>query len=160
LAVPAHAKDAELKRPKLFDDLIECRAITDTAARLVCYDQKVAEIDAAEKNDELVVADKADVKEAERGLFGLDLPKIKLFGGDKNEALKDLTATIKSARQSAYGKWLLTLEDGALWQQTDDVSLNKDPKSGATIVIKTAALGSYMAKVDGGRAFRVKRIIK
>lgn len=160
VAMPAFAKDTDLKRPKLFDDLIECRAIPDATERLACYDKKVTEIDTAEKNDELVVVDKAEVKEAERGLFGLSLPKIKLFGGDRNQPLQDLTATIKSARLSAYGKWSIVLEDGAVWQQTDDVSLTKDPKAGSTIVIKTAALGSYMAKVNDGRAFRIKRIIK
>jgi hypothetical protein len=157
---PIQAKDKELKRPKLFDELIECKAIADSAARLTCYDKKVTEIDTAEKNDELVVADKADVKEAERGVFGLALPKIKLFGSDEKDQLKDLTATVKSARLSNYGKWSIVLEDGAIWQQTDDVNLSKDPKPGSTIVIKTAALGSYMAKVDDGRAFRVKRIMR
>ena len=82
LAAPATAdkKDRlQEARPPVFEALINCRTITDAQDRLACYDAKVAAMDEAEKNDELVLADKETMKEARRGLFGFSLPKLKLF---------------------------------------------------------------------------------
>ena len=102
------------------------------------------------------------VREARRGLFGLTLPRIKLFDddGDEGDEIAEIESTIKSARTIRSGKWVISLEDGAVWLQTDyPRSSMRDPKSGDSITIKRAALGSYMAKVNGGRAFKVKRVV-
>lgn len=166
-ALPASAlardDDEKTPPPAIFQDVIDCQKMTDTTARLSCYDEKVATLAAAQESRQVVIADREQIKEARRGLFGFSLPKIRLFSGgsdekDKEERIEELQTTITSARQFGYGKWILTLEEGGRWQQTDTIRLNADPKSGDTILIKTAAMGSYLASINGQRSIRVKRV--
>jgi hypothetical protein len=146
-------------RPPVFEALVNCRTISDSAARLVCYDAKVSAIDEAEKKDELVLADKASMKEARRGLFGFSIPKLKIFGNDDTDEKDfELVAKIQSASMASYGKWTIILEDGARWTQIDTTSLRKDPRAGMEIKIRSAAMGSYFANIAGQRAIRMKRV--
>lgn len=157
----ATGKDDKLaqSRPPVFEELVSCRSIADPTARLACYDIKVAAIDEAEKKDELVLADKASMKEARRGLFGFSIPKLKIFGNDGKEDEKfELVAKIDSAYQVSYGKWTIVLEDGARWVQIDTQAMRKNPANGMEIKIRAAAMGSYFANIDGQRAIRMKRV--
>lgn len=157
----ATGKDDKLtqSRPPVFEELVNCRAIADAAERLACYDAKVAAIDEAEKKDELVLADKAAMKEARRGLFGFSIPKLKIFGNDGKEDDKfELVAKIDSAYQASYGKWTIVLDSGARWVQIDTQVLRKDPARGMEIKIREAAMGSYFANIDGARAIRMRRV--
>lgn len=157
----ALAKDDTPKRSLLLDELIECRKMTDTAAKLICYDEKVDQIDLAQRNNELIVADKADIQEARKGLFGFSLPKIRLFGGsgeNDNDDIKEIEGVISSARQVGYGTWVMSLEDGSKWQQSDNRKLVLSPKSGSKILIKKGAITNYWANIDGQRAIGVKRV--
>ena len=53
-AVPASAQEIpRTATPKLFEDVVNCRAIQDSAARLDCYDRGVAALDTAQKSNEL-----------------------------------------------------------------------------------------------------------
>jgi hypothetical protein len=157
----AAGKDDKLaqSRPPVFEELVNCRSIADPTSRLACYDTKVAAIDEAEKKDELVLADKASMKEARRGLFGFSIPKLKIFGNDSKEDEKfELVTKIGSAYQASYGKWTIVLEDGARWVQIDTQIIRKNPASGMEIKIRAAAMGSYFANIDGQRAIRMKRV--
>ena len=162
VAAPANAqKKGALpdSRPPVFEALVNCRTITDAAQRLACYDSKVAAIDEAEKNNEIVLADKESMKEARRGLFGFTLPKLRLFGdGEEEEGEAELVAKIDSAYQTGAGKWTVVLEDGARWAQIDDKIINKDPAKGMEIKIRKATMGSYFANIAGQRAMRMKRV--
>lgn len=146
-------------RPPVFEELVNCRTIADPAARLACYDSKVAAIDEAEKKDELVLADKASMKEARKGLFGFSVPKLKIFGNDgKQDEDFELVAKIASASMANYGKWTIILDDGARWTQIDTTVLRKNPKPGMEVKIRAAAMGSYFANIDGQRAIRMRRV--
>jgi hypothetical protein len=142
--------------PKIFENVVQCRAIQDSAERLACYDRGVAALDTAQKSNELYVADKAAMKEARRGLFGFSLPRLKIFGDEDLGDLDELETTIASVGSSARG-YVFTLPDGARWAQTDKKYMDK-PKVGAKIHIKKAVLGSYMASIDKRPGFRVERI--
>ena len=116
----------------------------------------------AQSSNQVVIADREQVREARRGLFGLTLPRIKLFDGDGDEGdeISEIDGVVQSARKLRSGKWLVRLEDGAVWQQTEPPrSSQRDPKAGDSIVIKRAALGSYMAKINDGRGFKVMRVV-
>ncbi len=162
VAAPALAdkKDQLLdKRPPVFEALVNCRTIADAAERLACYDSKVAAIDEAEKNNELVLADKESMKEARRGLFGFSLPKLRLFGNDDGDSAEaELVTKVDSAYQKSYGKWTIVLEDGARWSQIDTQVLARNPARGMEIKIRKASMGSYFANVDGQRAIRMTRV--
>lgn len=157
--VPASAQSQNMPKtatPKLFEDVINCRTIQDSAQRLACYDRGVAALDTAQKSNELYVADKAAMKEARRGLFGFSLPKMKIFGDEDLGDLEELDTTIASISSGQRG-YIFTLPDGARWAQTDKRYMDK-PKVGAKIKIEKAMLGSYMASINGKPGFRVERI--
>lgn len=142
--------------PEVFAKVLDCRKLENPEARLTCFDNSVAALETANDQKAVIVMSEETVQEARRGLFGLTLPRLGLFGdSDEDQSLKELTTTITSVR-GGDGAWVLTLADGAVWQQTDGAYL-RAPKSGESITIRKAALGSYMAKVEGGRGFRIKR---
>lgn len=159
---PALAKDKEpVAPPAAYQKLAACKDLADPAARLACYDREVADFAKATAAGDIVIADRATVRETRRGLFGFTLPRINLFGGGKDEdkeEVKEIESTISSARQFGYGSWRITLPDGAVWEQTDSQRLVMDPRTGQKIRIRKAALGSYMVNVDGQPAIRMRRV--
>ena len=110
------------------------------------------------KDDKLIVADREDVQEAKRGLFGLRLPKIKIFTGNKDDEVNEIASTIKSVKKFGYDKWIFTLEDGARWRQKENRIFARPPRAGQSIVIKKAALGSFRARINDKITIRVERI--
>ncbi len=157
-----HAQESATSTPpEVFSKVVECRAVTESAARLACYDAAVAALAEAQRSNDVVVVSREDVREARRGLFGLSLPKIRLFGGGRDdeeddEEFQELTSTIASFREGPRGL-IFTLPDGAVWEQTDNIQIG-GMREGQTVSIKRGALGSYLAKVGTSRAARVKRI--
>jgi hypothetical protein len=163
--VPAGAKDKDEAKvaPKIFQDVVDCRKIAADAERLACYDSKVASLESAQQSKQLYIADKEEVKKSRRGLFGLALPDLGIFGGDDEDeadedVIKQIEAVIKSVRSSSTG-YIFTLEDGAVWAQTEDRYPGITPKAGQKILIKRAAMGSYTGSVEGRPSFRIKRRI-
>ncbi len=157
---PAGAADVKAARPAMFQKLIDCRTQQDAALRLACYDAQVAALDDAETKKELVVVDKAQMKQARKSLFGFSLPKISLFGGGEDdqdeEDLKVLETSVSGARQMNDGTWRIQLADGVYWRQIEAKDIFA-PKSGDAIKIRRAAMGSYLATINGRSAFRIKR---
>ncbi len=149
-------RDAPLARPKLFDDVVACKAIADATARLACYDEKVGVLDDAAKKEDIILTDRASVKEAKRGLFGFDIPKIRIFGG--GEDVEEIEASVKSVSITRVGIITMVLEDGARWQQVDTKVLNREPRPGSVARIRKASMGSYLVNFDGGPAIRMKRV--
>jgi hypothetical protein len=157
LAGPAWADDE--KPPKVYDDLVACRTVTDTAARLSCFDTASAELEKARVAKDLVVLDRAEVRKTKRSLFGFSLPKLPFFGGDDDddeEQVKEIATTFETVRELGYGKWQFTVPDGGTWQSTE--ALTGVPKPGQSIVIKKGIAGGYMLKIGNGPLRRVKRV--
>lgn len=162
LSTVVRAKDRDVSPPRaeVFQKVIDCRAIADGTQRLACYDAQVARLDEASARKEVMVIDQAEVKRTRKGLFGFNFNDLGLFGGDddksQEEGVNQIESTVRSARQDGSGKWIITLEDGAKWTQTDSSSI-RDPKPGQPIKVRKAAMGSYFANVNGQRAIRVTR---
>jgi hypothetical protein len=89
-------------------------------------------------------------------LFGLGLPKLKLFGGGESEEVTEIESTIAGFRSASDGLLVFTLADGARWKQTD--GRPQYPKSGDKIRIRKAALGSFMANINDKPGIRVMRL--
>lgn len=92
--------------------------------------------------------DRAEVRRAKRGLFGFSLPSINLFGGDDDNAVKELDAVVSAAAPYGYGYYRVTLDDGSQWE-TIDRSNAFDPRRGDKIKIRSGAFG-YRANSRGG----------
>ncbi len=145
-------------RAAVLQGLLDCRAKTDNAERLACYDAAAARMDQAEAKGDIVVVDREQSKAIRRQAFGFTLPSLSLFErGDKPEKIDQVSGVIAAARADGNGKWVLRLEDGAIWRQIDGDPPHRDPKAGMSVEIKSASLGSYLLSVDGQRAFRAHR---
>ena len=76
------------------------------------------------------------------------------------ESIDEITVGVKSARiQGVTGRAIVVLENGQTWEQNDTTSLNAmSLRKAKEARVRKAALGSFMMSVDGGKAFRVKRV--
>lgn len=162
LALPAAAGAAESGgngRAVLFKAVMDCRSIEAPAERLSCYDRTVATLDVAETKKDIVVMDRAAVGKTRRTLFGLTLPRLDIFGGgdDEDDALSEIEAKVQSASRDRNSRWLIRLEDGALWRQVDSKDIGRPPRAGSQVRIRRAALGSYFMNIDGQIAIRARR---
>jgi hypothetical protein len=161
-AALAAQREAPAPRAELFEALVRCRTIAEAAARLQCFDRATANLEAAAARRDIVVVDRAQVREGRRRLFGLALPRIPIFGDDQDEADEERITTIESvvagASQNANGQWVVTLRDGGVWAQIDGYTLAVAPRPGHRIVINRAAMGSFMMRVNNQPGLRARRI--
>lgn len=114
--------------------LQDCVAIETDSERLACYDALSQSLNQrAEQN------------------FGQERKTI------AEEAQDTIEAAIVQIDQAAYGKLLVTLDNGQIWRQKDGARVNW--KDGDTVVVERALFGSFLMKpVDGGRSLRVTRV--
>ncbi len=160
-ALPAQ-KGKPQQRPEAFEALVRCRAVTDDSARLRCFDSAAATLQQQAENRDLVVVDRKQIQETKRGLFGLDIPNLNPFGGgggDGVEEIKSIESTVRSAMQDGDGRWVITLEDGSTWAQTDSYPFAVNPKRGHPVKVVKASMGSYMMRVNNQPGVRAKRRI-
>jgi hypothetical protein len=162
LMAPANAqernKPAPPPSPELFEKLQSCRAITDNAQRLACFDSTSANLSAAVSSKQIVVIEEKEVKKTKRSLFGFRLPDLSIFGGNENDTEEDktLTTTIKSLGRAEGGRWNIGIPEGAVWQTTEAMTFN--PSVGDAVEIKSGVMGGYFLRVGKKRAVRAKRV--
>ncbi len=158
LASPTLAADVKAKRAAAFQAVLGCRATTDAAARLACFDAAASSLDQAETKGDIVVIDREQATTARKQAFGFELPSLDIF--DKvmpKEELDKVTVTLKEAYRGSDGKWIMVLEDGGVWRQIDAESPFNAPRAGSTVKIRRAALGSFFLNIDGQTAIRAQR---
>lgn len=147
-------------RASVFQSLLDCKAKSDAAERLACFDAATASLGEAEKKGDIVVVDREMATAARRQAFGFNLPSLDIFKGseEKPEEADNLVSSIERAYRGGDGKWVFELEGGAVWAQTDNEPLFREPKGGSKAEIRKAAIGSFFLKVDGQRAVRARRV--
>lgn len=163
LAAPAvaaaQASGDTAPRAVQFDAVVACRAVAESAQRLACFDAAAAKLAEAERSGDIVVVSREQARAARRQAFGFSLPSLSIFDrGASPEELERLTVKARRAYQVAGGKWAVELEDGAVWQQTDNERLARDPRQGSAVEIRRAAMGGYFMNLDGQRAVRARRV--
>jgi hypothetical protein len=160
-AAAGQAANRSEQRPELFAALVRGRSITEDAARLQCFDAAAAALQTAAERRDVVMVDRQQVRESRRRLFGLALPRLPIFGGndddDDEEAIDHIESNIVSAHQIDYGRWVVRLEDGSTWVQTDNNIIAGRPRSGQPVRVNRGALGSFMMRVNGQPGVRVRR---
>jgi len=145
-------------RAQMLQSLIDCRKITDNTQRLACFDQAAAAMDQAEAKGDIVVVDREQARKVRRQAFGFTLPSLSLFErGEKPEEIDTMQGKIAAARQNSGGKWVIRLEDGAVWTQVDTNEVPNTPQAGDPVTIRKAAMGSYMLSLGHHVAFRAHR---
>lgn len=154
---PAVAGEADpAPQPAVLKAVLDCRTIADPAARLACFDRSAAALDTAATAKEVLVVDRDTARKTKRGLFGLALPKLKLFGDNDDEEVDQIESKIASSYTGKDGSTVFVLEDGARWKQTD--GRETYPKAGQPIVVRKGALGSFFARVNNQPGVRVVRV--
>lgn len=161
-SAPVAAKEKDPPAtPVEVQKLYDCRALSEAGERLICFDRQVAALQQAEQSRQIAIFDKAAQKKAQRGLFGFTLRDLPFFGGgddaDDEDQIKRLETTIKWARREGYNKMRFEIEDGAVWIQTDQTDLPRDPKPGDKVVIYPGAVGGYFAELGTMKRIRVRR---
>ena len=152
--------------PASTDAVYACADLVDDGERLGCYDAAVGRLQAAEEAGEVTTVTRAEVEDVQKEAFGFSLPSLpklampKFGGGEDNDGtLAALTVAVSSIKSSKINGVTVTLENGQVWQQTDSRRVNYSKRRGVDeATIKRAAFGSFMIKLDGGVAFRAKRI--
>lgn len=153
-------KDVAAATPDVVRRLVDCRTQADPAQRLACYDREAAALNQAVEARDVVIADKAEMKTARRGLFGFKLPSLNIFGDGREEddEVSEISSTVAAARPIAGVGWRITLADGAVWEQISTDELVMDPRVGDKVTIRRGALGSYRANIDGQRGVKMRRV--
>lgn len=147
------------ERPAMLKSLMDCKAKTESAERLACYDAAVGALDVAEQKGDIVVVDREQAKAVRRQAFGFSLPSLSLFErGEKPEELDRVTLGVDRAYRGGDGKWVVEVEGGAVWAQTDTESVAREPQKGSKVEIRKAAMGGYFMNIDGQRAVRARRV--
>lgn len=155
----AYSQSTEQRNPEQLQALLQCRSISEADARLQCYDRTVASFAEATEAGTVVVVDQEAIRRTRRSLFGLSLPSLPfLGGGGDSDAPSQIEAAIRSVSSFDHGKWLITLEDGAVWQTTEANTRIGDPRPGATATIRKGSLGGYFISWPGGRGISARRI--
>ncbi|MDO8408785.1 MAG: hypothetical protein Q7S93_01800 [Phenylobacterium sp.] len=159
MAVLAQTPASPPGRAAVLQSLLDCRSLSEDSARLACYDQAAGAMDQAEAQGDIVVVDREQARNVRRQAFGFSLPSLALFErGEAPDDIDNVTGVAKRAYQAASGKWVIELEDGAVWQQTDTEKLVRRPRPGTKVEIRKASMGSFFMNLDGQRAVRAQRV--
>lgn len=142
----------------LVTSMLACKAETDNARRLACYDTAAGKLAAATAKGDVKVVDRADVVATRKSLFGFAVPKSPFFAGDDSagEVTVEMDGVVKSFRADGYSKFTVTLDSGAVWMTTEP--LPRDPKVGQKVHLRRGAIGSYFITINDARAARAIRL--
>ncbi|TCI02650.1 hypothetical protein EZV61_12680 [Corallincola luteus] len=153
--------------------LQQCAAISDDAQRLNCYDQLAAR---TLPDSPAAIAPETQplpaVQPAPGGLAGApDAPTVmaveptaeEKFGLEHKQAVAEdapetLTLRISKKKKNAYGKWVLTLENGQVWQQTDSTRYNFNHKDGLVVISRGSVGSFFIGQPDRNKRIRAKRV--
>ena len=157
LGAPAQAKDqAPPVQPQVFQAVVDCRKLVDPAQRLACYDKSVDALASAAEAKQVLVVDRSTTEKTKRSLFGLSLPKIKLFGDNDDIEIEKVESTIAAVSSTRDGSAIFVLADGARWKQTE--GRDTFAKAGQKIEIRRGSMGSFFARINGQSGVRVIRL--
>lgn len=149
----------DFEEAEVVSDVKQCQTIADPMERLACFDRATKVLEEATESREVIVVDKSEVEKQKRKRFGLSLPDLGIFGGsdDDSTQVNELNSTITRAKEFGYRRWQVELSDGTVWN-TIEADGKIRPRKGDSIMIKRAALGSFLASIDDDPYVRIKRV--
>ena len=138
----------------LVSALRACGSVTPDDRQLACYARTAQALGVAIDDHTVAVVDRETVQRTQRSLFGFVTPKLPLFGlgrpGDhRDEEMKEVRGVVRGVREIGADRFEIRLEDDAVWRNTDP--FRRPPRTGDTVTIVKATLGSYFMKVGDGR---------
>ena len=144
-----------------FDDIQRCRNIADATQRLTCFDMAASRLVMAQATGDVVVLSRDQVRENERRTFGFNVNLLNPFRGNTDNSgagpLNEIESPVLGVAQDALGKWVVRLENGAVWRQIDTSNVYLPRREQGMARVRRAAFGSYLMTVGSSPAFRVRR---
>lgn len=148
---PAQAQTA----PRTIDEVVACRAITETDRRLACYDKTTASLAKALGSGDLIALNHKDVVRKQKQTFGLP-PSRHEEPSDPLGSLKTIEAKIVEVRPAGYDRFRLAIAGNGIWETVEHLSLPPEPGNG--IIISRTNFGGFKAKIGARRPVLVKRV--
>jgi hypothetical protein len=132
----------------------ECRAITDDARRLACYDQLFSR----PAQPVATSPGSPQQKPAPDPTFGLTeaQQRASAANGGHPKIDESILATVANLRNLPGGQFVVTLDNGQVWRQIDWDSWSP-PQKGDRVTIRRGALGSFMLVTAKNLATHVRR---
>jgi len=125
-----------------------CRRIDDSSGRLACYDHVFPRAPAPSATDHPAVV----------GDFGLNQRQLVASGRvNKPEEVQNVAARVTDRRSNADGEFIVTLDNGQVWTQTELDTLAM-PQAGEVVAIRRGLLGSFLLVTSHGVSTRVRRL--
>lgn len=166
LAVLATPATAQVADEVVLNIMRECARIDDPSARLACYDNNIR---SAGANPRATVPGESVVSGSGAVLSGPNTTGRAGFGAEdvrgperfepRPGELQELTARVADVRQVGAGRYVITLEDGAVWRFTDSVpGTYSVPRRGSEVEINRASLGSFLLRFRNQQSVRVERV--
>jgi hypothetical protein len=141
--------------------MLRCNAITDQAARALCYDdaarQALAVEPAGEPAKTSPTPTHAAAKVAVDRSFGADTIRASQRPREEAPASRRIEARLVSHSDDGTGYLVFNLADGMRWQMTEKSEFDL-PRDGDTITIRRTMLGGYLMDVGTRSAVRVVRL--
>jgi hypothetical protein len=139
-----------------------CAAVTDAGQRLACYDAAFAPPadDAAHKEDLRAEPAAPEAEpEPEIDRFGLNpaLRQKREAAKPREEAPDSIEALVVGLARRPTGTQVITLDNGQVWVQTEPDNRGR-LSAGDQVVIRKAALGSFLLVTESRGSMRVRRI--
>jgi hypothetical protein len=186
LASAAFAQDDNSALAPLF----ACQSIADASERLACADAAISGLRTATESGSVVVVNRQQIEAAEQQSYGrdgggfslADVPSISLPSlTSESEDLADASTStnanvvrdeegqinrienlpVASLRTNRRGRFVIELENGQVWVQTDSSRIWIPPsvRNGTmSVTVENAALGSHRMQIVGtNRWFRARR---
>lgn len=152
LALTPWPEIAAAQVPGRLAPLAACRAITQDAARLACFDRESAALAQAAQGGEIAVVDRDELRRTRRGLFGFSVPSLPFFAGDRSasDQPEQIESRLTSVVPIGRNRYRMRIAEGnAVWENIEGPSRLETPAVGQPIVIKKGAMGSYFLRING-----------
>jgi len=161
-AAPAMAQQSPVQK------IYECAGLPIPRDRLACFDNAVAGLKQAEAKGDVSITTRQQARDAERQAFGLAAPpkpapattarEASAARPPAEESADTITVAVTAITKAPGGELVLTTDSGQVWRQSEPRDLGPLGKGPWKAEIRKAALGSFMLKLDGRTAIRVKRV--
>ncbi|MBN1831333.1 MAG: hypothetical protein JW896_04410 [Deltaproteobacteria bacterium] len=157
--------------------LESCAAIEDPAERLACYDTLAGRLPAATAKASGTalsavdpVAPKADVMDPAAPSVMPTVPGVEptpyaeaIFGLEhkqksEEEPPDELRLKWTKKEKDFYGKWVIILENGQVWRQTDSTRFSFKNSEQRVIISRGLFDSFFLGEPEGYRRIRVKRV--
>ncbi|NNE57088.1 MAG: hypothetical protein HKN36_03180 [Hellea sp.] len=165
--ITAHSQESDAET--IVSSLEKCAAIQSDSDRLACFDLEFSSFSKAVDEGNILVMDPSSLQDAKKEGFGLNLPSLSGLGGifkssDDPEIpgnVDEVELEIEKTTTFGYKKTRFIMTNGQIWEQvtTDKVRIPSTKNGNNMAVIRKAALGSFMLRINGeGKQIRVKRV--